>query len=126
MRLFFFKKKINHWGLFTNLSLSPSLLPFFGVWSKVLQTEALISKIGKFSLDIFQLLQSSNENLPEELSSTSLEVMTDLRFMVSTLFHDIDRPYSFTIFPLLFTMEYKCCEDENQPVQPLFFLFLLD
>ncbi|KAA0045785.1 U-box domain-containing protein 4 [Cucumis melo var. makuwa] len=39
----------------------------------VLQSETLISKIGKFSLDIFQLLQSSNENLPEELSSKSLE-----------------------------------------------------
>ncbi|XP_038900643.1 U-box domain-containing protein 4 [Benincasa hispida] len=39
----------------------------------VLQSEALILKIGKFSLDIVQLLQSSNENLLEELSSTSLE-----------------------------------------------------
>lgn len=35
-------------------------------------------------MDIFQLLQSSNENLPEELSSTSLEVMLHVRFMVST------------------------------------------
>ncbi|XP_023513136.1 U-box domain-containing protein 4-like isoform X1 [Cucurbita pepo subsp. pepo] len=39
----------------------------------VLQSEALISKIGKSCLDIFQLFQSSNENLPEELSSSSLE-----------------------------------------------------
>ncbi|XP_023533630.1 U-box domain-containing protein 4-like [Cucurbita pepo subsp. pepo] len=39
----------------------------------VLQSEALITKIGKSSLDIFQLLRSSNENLPEELSSSSLE-----------------------------------------------------
>lgn len=69
------------------MSFSPSV---FGVLSKVLQSETLISKIGKFSLDIFQLLQSSNENLPEELSSKSLEVMIDLRFMVSTFCRDID------------------------------------
>ncbi|XP_022149475.1 U-box domain-containing protein 4-like isoform X2 [Momordica charantia] len=53
--------------LFENWQLLSSKVYF------VLQSEALISKIGKSSLDIFQLLQSSNENLPEELSSTSLE-----------------------------------------------------
>ncbi|XVE87041.1 hypothetical protein DITRI_Ditri18aG0084000 [Diplodiscus trichospermus] len=39
----------------------------------VLQAESLISKIRNSSLDIFQFLKSSPQNLPEELSSASLE-----------------------------------------------------
>lgn len=40
----------------------------------VLQIESLISKTRTSGLDIFQLLQSSHEHLPDELSSTSLEL----------------------------------------------------
>ncbi|XP_040936202.1 U-box domain-containing protein 4 isoform X3 [Gossypium hirsutum] len=39
----------------------------------VLQVEALISRIQNSSLDIFQSLKSSNQHLPDELSSASLE-----------------------------------------------------
>ncbi|OMO56553.1 Armadillo [Corchorus capsularis] len=39
----------------------------------VLQVESLISKIRNFSLDIFQFLKSSHQQLPDELSSASLE-----------------------------------------------------
>ncbi|MBA0824450.1 hypothetical protein Goarm_021122, partial [Gossypium armourianum] len=39
----------------------------------VLQVEALISRIQNSSLEIFQSLKSSNQHLPDELSSASLE-----------------------------------------------------
>ncbi|MBA0643387.1 hypothetical protein Goklo_027684 [Gossypium klotzschianum] len=39
----------------------------------VLQVEALISRIQNSSLDIFQSLKSSDQHLPDELSSASLE-----------------------------------------------------
>ncbi|EEF37452.1 ubiquitin-protein ligase, putative [Ricinus communis] len=39
----------------------------------VLQIESLISKIRTLGLDIFQLLKSSHEHLPDELSTSSLE-----------------------------------------------------
>ncbi|KAG8642668.1 U-box domain-containing protein 4 [Manihot esculenta] len=42
----------------------------------VLQIESLISKIRTLGLDTFQQLKSSHENLPDELSSSSLEYCT--------------------------------------------------
>ncbi|XP_065873306.1 U-box domain-containing protein 4-like [Euphorbia lathyris] len=42
----------------------------------VLQNESLISKIRTFSLDIFKLLKSSDQCLPDELSSSALEFCT--------------------------------------------------
>ncbi|CAN0863866.1 U-box domain-containing protein 4 [Linum grandiflorum] len=43
-----------------------------------LQTESLLSKIRNSGLDIFEFLKSTDEHLPEELSSSSIEV----RFLV--------------------------------------------
>ncbi|KAG8641170.1 U-box domain-containing protein 4 [Manihot esculenta] len=42
----------------------------------VLQIESLISKIRNLGLDFFQLLKSSREHFPDELSSSSLEYCT--------------------------------------------------
>ncbi|MBA0581795.1 hypothetical protein Gorai_023965, partial [Gossypium raimondii] len=52
-----------------------SCQPLSGKVYFVLQVEALISRIQNSCLDIFQYLKSSDQHLPDELSSTSLEAM---------------------------------------------------
>nr|KJB17992.1 hypothetical protein B456_003G028100 [Gossypium raimondii] len=56
-----------------------SCQPLSGKVYFVLQVEALISRIQNSCLDIFQYLKSSDQHLPDELSSTSLEVFTKMR-----------------------------------------------